>query len=67
MTRQQSLKALIEKSGLNQKQFAEKHSVTRQSVYNWLSGKENIKLSTLETIAKNEGYHLSIEFKLEKI
>lgn len=68
MTKQQTLRSLIELSGcVTQKAFAEKHGVIYQTVGKWLSGQRNISNGTLSDIATKEGYKLSIEFKLEKL
>lgn len=67
MTRQQSLKNLIELSGLNQKEFAKKHELRPERVSEWVTGKRNIYLPSLEEIANKEGYSLSINFKLDKL
>lgn len=68
MTKQQALRNLINSSGcVTQKAFAKKHGVIYQTVGKWLSGQRNISNKTLTEIAKNEGYHLSIELKLEKL
>lgn len=67
MTRQQSLKNLIEISGLNQTEFAKKHGVTQQRVSEWIRAVRNISNGKLEEIANKEGYSLSINFKLDKL
>ena len=68
MTKQQTLRGLIELSGcVTQKAFAEKHGVIYQTVGKWISGQRNICNDKLQEIAKKEGYKLSIEFKLEKL
>ena len=68
MTKQQTLRILIELSGcVTQNAFAEKHGVIYQTVGKWISGQRNICNDKLQEIANKEGYKLSIEFKLEKL
>ena len=66
MTRQQSLKTLIKKSGLNQKQFAEKHGLRPERISEWITVKKNIYLPTLQELARIEGYSLEVDFRLTK-
>lgn len=68
MTKQQALRNLINSSGcVTQKAFAKKHGVIYQTVGKWLSGQRNICNEKLQEIAKNEGFKLTIELKLEKL
>ena len=68
MTKQQTLRILIELSGcVTQKAFAEKHGVIYQTVGKWLSGQRNISNGTLSGIAEKEGYKLNINYQLEKL
>lgn len=68
MTKQQTIRNLIELSGCaDQKEFAKKHGYETQRIGEWLRGVRNISNSTLEAIAKKEGYALDINYKLEKI
>ena len=65
MTTNEILKHLIGNG--NKTRFAEKHGITKQYLNQWLSGKRNIKATTLEHIVENEGYKLNVELKLEKL
>lgn len=65
MTKQQILKNLI--GNRTQKEFALKHGKGANQISEWLTNKRHISDAILHEIAKNEGYHLSIEFKLEKL
>ena len=68
MTKQQTLRSLIELSGcVTQKAFAEKHGVIYQTVGKWLSGQRNICNEKLREIANKEGYKLNINYQLEKL
>ena len=68
MTKQQTLRSLIELSGcVTQKAFAEKHGVIYQTVGKWLSGQRNICNDKLQEIAVKEGYKLNINYQLEKL
>lgn len=60
------LKALISISGLSIRQFAIKHGITEQLMYQWVSAGRNMKLSTLNKIAEKEGFDVSLEYKLNK-
>ena len=51
----------------NKTHFANKHKIPLTSLNKWLSQDRNIKISTLEQIAKKEGYKLTINLKLEKL
>lgn len=61
------LKDLIEKSGLNQKQFAKKHGVYEKNLSDWLSGKITPREATLALIAFDEGYEIEYKFELKKL
>jgi predicted transcriptional regulator len=63
-TTNQTLKVLIEKSGLTPYAFAKKHGIHLNLVYRWMSNHSNIKLSTLEKIAHIEGYELTVHYEL---
>lgn len=65
MTKTQILRELI--GNRTQKEFALKHGKGANQVSEWLTSKRHISYTTLQEIAKNEGYKLSIEFKLEKL
>ena len=65
MTKQQTLKTLI--GNRTQKEFALKHGKGANQVSEWMTNKRHISDAILQEIAKNEGYKLSIEFKLEKL
>lgn len=67
MTTNQILKQLIGNSVHTK--FADKHGISRRSIEKWVSknNERNIKLSTLEKIAKTEGYKIINEIKLEKL
>lgn len=65
MTKQQIIRTLLANN--TQKEFALKHGVTQQRISEWLRGIRNISNNNLETIAKNEGYLLTIELKLQKL
>lgn len=67
MTKPQLIKNLIELSGLNQEKFALKHGKGENQVSEWKTGKRIICDKTLTEIAKNEGFKLTIELKLEKL
>lgn len=49
---------LFQLSELNQKQFAEKHKVEASLFGKYLSGKAVPRKSTLDRIAKKEGYRI---------
>lgn len=65
MTTNDILKQLIGNSVHTK--FADKHGISRRSLEKWISNERNIKLSTLEKIAKTEGYKIIKEIKLEKL
>ena len=68
MTKPQIIRNLIELSGCGTiKEFAERHGYTRQRISEWQRGVRNISNTTLEQIAKKEGYKLTITLKLEKL
>lgn len=68
MTKQQTLRNLIELSGCGTiKEFAECHGYTRQRISEWKRGVRNISNSNLEAIAKKEGYSLNINYQLQKL
>jgi len=64
MSNQTTLKALIELSGLSNKQYADKHGIEVTKLIGWLNGTRNVKFSTLETLSKNDGKKLQIEIKI---
>lgn len=51
----------------NKTHFANKHGIDRVVLGTWLNDSRNIKLSTLEKIAKTEGYKIINEIKLDKL
>ena len=66
MTKQETIRNLMEVSGCStQTEFAKRHDVLRQTVGKWLSGQRNISIGSLESIAKREGYKLTVNYKLE--
>jgi len=65
MTKTDILRLLIGKR--TQKEFAKIHGKGENQVSQWLLEKKNISYSTLQEIAKAEGYLLTIEFELEKL
>jgi len=67
MKTSQILIHLIQLSGLNQTQFANKHGTDKYHISKCVNNKENISLKTLTEMAKKEGYELKINYKLEKI
>lgn len=68
MTKQQTLRNLIELSGCGtQKKFAEKNGLRPERISEWITGKKNISNSNLEAIAKKEGYSLNINYQLQKL
>jgi transcriptional regulator with XRE-family HTH domain len=61
------LKALIVNSGLNQRQFCEKHNLVPQRISEWLKSNKTIRRPLLVRIAKQEGVKIQWEFKLIKL
>jgi len=68
MTKENILRELIFLSNCKtQKEFALKHGKQPNQVSEWLTNKRHISNTTLEQIAKLEGYKLTITLKLEEI
>jgi len=66
MKKTEILKELISKSGLNQKQFAERHGIDKTRLNRLLKGFWDIRTPELENIALKEGYFIEWEYKLIK-
>ena len=67
MTQQEIIKALIQKSGLNQAKFALKHGIDKSYLNEVIKGKKEYKQGTLGLIAFDEGFDLKLTYKLEKL
>jgi hypothetical protein len=63
----QILKYLIQLSGINQKQFAEKHELHVGYLSEVINQKSEYRSSTLELIAFDCGYKIEYNYKLEKL
>lgn len=66
-TQSQILKELIKISGLNQKNFAEKHGLHVGYLSEVINEKSEYRSSTLELIAFDCGYKIEYKYKLEKL
>lgn len=58
------LKDLIQKSGLSQREFADKIGTTEMQISKWLAGSRNIKLQRLQDIAKKMGFTIKINYEI---
>lgn len=67
MKKTEILKELISKSGLNQKQFAERHEIDQTRLSSLLKGLWEIRTPELENIALKEGYLIKWEYNLEML
>lgn len=67
MKKTEILKDLILKSGLNQKQFSERHKLDKTRLNRLLKGVWDIRTPELESIALKEGYLIKWEYKLESL
>jgi len=67
MKKPEILKQLIEKSGLTQKAFAEKHGIDEPKLSRWVTGKIEPMHATVQLIAFEEGYYLEWIFELKPI
>lgn len=65
--KKQLLKELIKKSGLTQKKYAERHGISYKKLNHWVTGRTNIQDCTLELLSFEDGYKLTIEYKIEKL
>jgi transcriptional regulator with XRE-family HTH domain len=65
MSKENILRELI--GNRTQKEFALKHGKGEVQVSEWMTNKRHISNTTLEKIAKIEGYKLTITLKLEKL
>lgn len=66
MKKTEILKELICKSGLNQKQFAERHEIDKTRLNRLLKGVWDIRTPELENIALKEGFLIEWNYKLTK-
>jgi transcriptional regulator with XRE-family HTH domain len=64
MKKTEILKDLITKSGLNQKQFAERHEIDKTRLNRLLKGVWDIRTPELENIALKEGYTIKWNYEL---
>lgn len=67
MTQQEIIKALIHNSGLNKKQFAEKHKLNKSYMSKVIKGNAEYRHATLGLIAFDEGFDLKLTYTLEKL
>lgn len=67
MKKTEILKELISKSGLNQKQFAERHEIDKTRLNRLLKGAWDIRTPELENIALKEGYSIEWSYELESL
>lgn len=67
MKKTEILKDLISKSGLNQKQFAERHEIDKTRLNRLLKGAWDIRTPELENIALKEGFFIKWEYELESL
>jgi predicted transcriptional regulator len=65
-TRTEILKALIQESGLNPRQFSLKYEIQPTIIYTYISGKKDIKFTKLEEIAKALNLKLTVNYGLER-
>ena len=67
MTNNETLKLLHSNSELSQKDFAEKHDISKSMLYQCSVNDKHISNNTLTRIAKKEGYKVIFNNKLEKL
>ena len=67
MKKSEILRDLFIKSGLNQKQFSERHEIDKTRLNRLLKGVWEIRTPELENIALKEGYTIKWEYKIEQI
>jgi len=65
MKKTEIIKELISKSGLNQKQFAERHEIDKTRLNRLLKGFWDIRTPELENIALKEGYSIEWSYELK--
>lgn len=67
MKKAEILKELIYKSGLNQKQFAERHEIDKTRLNRLLKGAWDIRTPELENIALKEGFSIEWSYDLKSL
>jgi len=67
MKKSEILRDLFIKSGLNQKQFAERHEIDKTRLNRLLKAAWDIRTPELENIALKEGYAIKWDYELESL
>jgi len=63
----QILISLIERSGLSQRQFAEKFERSETNISGWVNGTRKPKMSTLIKMAETLGFEIILSFDIKKL
>jgi predicted transcriptional regulator len=64
--RTEILKALIQESGLNPRQFSLRFGIQQTIIYTYISGKKLVKMTKLEQIASELNLKLTVNYELER-
>jgi len=60
----ETLKALVQLSGLSRKYYAKRHNLEYSNLNGWCSGQRKIPHSRLEEIAFNDGFKINVEYSI---
>ena len=63
----ETLKALIQLSGLSRKDYAKRHNLEYSNLCGWLSGQRIIKHSTLVELAFDDGFKINVEYSINNL
>jgi transcriptional regulator with XRE-family HTH domain len=61
------LKDLVDRSGLSQKKYAEKHDLCPNKLNGWLTGVRNIYLPTLQLLAFEDGLEIITNYEIVEL
>lgn len=63
-TTTETLKALIQLSGISQKQYAEAHNIEYKQFNHWVTGRRNISIENLQEIASTDGFKINVVYEI---
>jgi len=65
--RQKILHELLQRSGLSKTNYCKKHGIKdTPRLSQWFSGNRNIKFSTLQQFAQNDGLEIELTYKIKE-